>query len=81
VIASVGGDGTFYEIVNGLASRPDAKKALRIPIAPIPTGSACAVCINLLGPQDTFNVPLACLNALKGMSPHLTDNNYEAHTK
>lgn len=38
VIACVGGDGTFYEVLNGLANRPDAKKALRIPLAPIPTG-------------------------------------------
>jgi sphingosine kinase len=80
VIAAVGGDGTFYEILNGLANRSDAKKALRIPLAPIPTGklllpnrtradlpgSACAICINLFGPADTFNVPLACLNAVKG---------------
>jgi hypothetical protein len=135
VIAAVGGDGTFYEILNGLANRPDAKKALRIPLAPIPTGtsfplswcitrrtewtrpiplsawrghlqgggarqfrvaavledilldtttthwhgqscwiqadssgSACAICINLFGPENTFNVPLACLNAVKGKS-------------
>ena len=38
VIAAVGGDGTFYEVLNGLANRSDAKKALRIPLAPIPTG-------------------------------------------
>jgi diacylglycerol kinase family enzyme len=38
VIACVGGDGTFYEVLNGLANRADAKKALRIPLAPIPTG-------------------------------------------
>ena len=38
MIACVGGDGTFYEVLNGLANRPDAKKALRIPLAPIPTG-------------------------------------------
>jgi len=44
VIACVGGDGTFYEVLNGLANRPDAKKALRIPLAPIPTGKLSHLC-------------------------------------
>jgi hypothetical protein len=47
VIACVGGDGTFYEVLNGLANRPDAKKALRIPLAPIPTGKLTPANIKL----------------------------------
>ncbi|WVR06330.1 hypothetical protein IAU60_003361 [Kwoniella sp. DSM 27419] len=66
VIATASGDGLVYEVLNGLASRPDAKKALQIPVAPIPTGSANAVCTNLFGVKDTFNIPLACLNLIKG---------------
>jgi diacylglycerol kinase family enzyme len=45
VLASASGDGLVYELLNGLAARPDARKALRIPIAPIPTGMAvCYLC-------------------------------------
>lgn len=80
VISPVSGDGLIYEVINGLAARPDAKKALRIPIGPIPTGQQCLIrceyrlmtgsanslCINLFGPQDTFNIQLACLNIIKG---------------
>lgn len=53
-------------MLNGLGSRADARRALRIPIAPIPTGSANACNINLMGIKDTFNLPLAALNAIKG---------------
>ncbi|KAI9632026.1 putative D-erythro-sphingosine kinase [Dioszegia hungarica] len=66
VIATASGDGLVYEVINGLAARSDAKKAMRIPIAPIPTGSANALCINLFGVKDTFNIQLACLNLIKG---------------
>ncbi|WWC88576.1 uncharacterized protein L201_003488 [Kwoniella dendrophila CBS 6074] len=66
VIATASGDGLVYEVLNGLAARGDAKKALRTPIAPIPTGSANAVCTNLFGVKDTFNIPLATLNIIKG---------------
>nr|XP_019045641.1 D-erythro-sphingosine kinase [Kwoniella bestiolae CBS 10118]OCF24571.1 D-erythro-sphingosine kinase [Kwoniella bestiolae CBS 10118] len=68
VIATASGDGLVYEVLNGLASRSDAKKALKIPIAPIPTGSANAVCTNLFGVKDTFNIPLAALNIIKGQT-------------
>ncbi|KAK6908188.1 hypothetical protein I203_102189 [Kwoniella mangroviensis CBS 8507] len=68
VIATASGDGLVYEVLNGLASRSDAKKALKIPIAPIPTGSANAVCTNLFGVKDTFNIPLATLNIIKGQT-------------
>ncbi|KAL7423158.1 sphinganine kinase lcb4 [Cryptotrichosporon argae] len=66
VVAVAGGDGTTYEVLNGFARRPDARRALVTPLAPIPTGSACAVAINLFGVKDTFNLALAALNVLKG---------------
>lgn len=72
MIATASGDGLVYEVLNGLAARKDAKKALRIPIAPIPTGSANALSINLFGVDDTFNIPLACLNLIKGESTPFT---------
>jgi sphingosine kinase len=48
-IVTLSGDGLIHEVLNGLAARPDAEKALNIPIAPIPTGSANGMCVNLLG--------------------------------
>lgn len=66
VIATASGDGLIHEVINGLAVRSDARKALKIPITPIPTGSANGMCINLMGVEETFNVPLACLNVIKG---------------
>lgn len=65
-IVVLSGDGGIHEVINGLAKHPQANKALRIPIAQIPTGSANAVCINTLGPKDGFNVAKACLNVIKG---------------
>lgn len=68
VIATASGDGLVYEVLNGLAQRPDGRSALRTPIAPLPTGSACACCTNLFGTTDTFNIELATLNIIKGGS-------------
>ena len=68
VIACASGDGLINEVFNGLASRPDATAALKIPLAQIPTGSANALTLNLAGPKDTFNIPLACLTVVKGDS-------------
>lgn len=71
VIAIASGDGGVNEVLNGLAHRPDGCKALRIPIAPLPTGSGCASCNNLLGPENAFNIPLATLNIIKGQPMHV----------
>jgi hypothetical protein len=38
VLAAASGDGIIHELINGLAIRPDAGEALKIPIVPIPTG-------------------------------------------
>jgi diacylglycerol kinase family enzyme len=51
VVVVLSGDGGVHEVINGLSKHPDARKALRIPIAQIPTGSANAMCVNTLGPK------------------------------
>lgn len=66
MIATASGDGIIYELLNGMAQRPDAKRSMRTPIAPIPLGSGCAASVNLFGIKDGFNVPLAVLNVIKG---------------
>ncbi|KAF8319418.1 hypothetical protein DL93DRAFT_2178850 [Clavulina sp. PMI_390] len=65
-ILALSGDGLPHEIINGLASRKDAKLALRTPVVPVPTGSANGFNINLQGVKHTFDVGLAVLNAIKG---------------
>ena len=39
-IIVISGDGLVYEVINGLMSRPDWSKAIKIPICQIPGGSA-----------------------------------------
>ena len=46
---TLSGDGLPHEVINGLATREDAVKALSIPIVPIPTGSANGFSLNLHG--------------------------------
>ncbi|SPO30421.1 related to LCB5 - sphingolipid long chain base kinase [Ustilago trichophora] len=65
-VGVVSGDGLLHEILNGFATRPDADKALALPLAPIPAGSGNAMSINLLGVQQGFSLALACLNIIKG---------------
>ncbi|KAG8806967.1 sphinganine kinase lcb4, partial [Serendipita sp. 399] len=65
-IIILSGDGGVHEVINGLAKHSDPHRALRIPIAQIPTGSANALCINILGPKEGLSVEKACLNAIKG---------------
>ena len=66
VLATMSGDGLIHEVLNGLAIRTDAARALRLPIAPIPAGSGNAMAINLMGVQNGFSLALACLNIIKG---------------
>ncbi|CAG7846122.1 Sphingoid long chain base kinase 4 {ECO:0000250/UniProtKB:Q12246} Short=LCB kinase 4 {ECO:0000250/UniProtKB:Q12246}; {ECO:0000250/UniProtKB:Q12246}; AltName: Full=Sphinganine kinase 4 {ECO:0000305} [Serendipita indica DSM 11827] len=65
-IVVLSGDGGIHEVVNGLAKHEQAARALRIPVAQISTGSANAVCVNILGPKDAFDIGKCCLNAIKG---------------
>ncbi|KAF7343327.1 DAGKc domain-containing protein [Mycena venus] len=65
-LVPVSGDGIGNELINGLASRPDALSALRMPIAPIPAGSGNALSVNIMGPDKVTDVAYAALNAIKG---------------
>lgn len=65
-LVPVAGDGVVHELLNGLASRPDALEALRLPIAPIAGGSGNALCVNLMGPVHAFDYSLAALSVVKG---------------
>lgn len=66
VLVCVSGDGIVHELLNGLASRPDALAALRIPISPIPAGSGNALSVNLSGPAKATDYAWAALAAIKG---------------
>lgn len=48
-IVTLSGDGLPHEVFNGLASRPDAATAFRVPVVPVPTGSANGFNINIHG--------------------------------
>lgn len=68
-LVTVSGDGIVHEVLNGLASRPDAIAALRAtPIVPIPAGSGNALQVNLEGPQRANDCVWAALAAIKGQS-------------
>ncbi|CCM03322.1 uncharacterized protein FIBRA_05450 [Fibroporia radiculosa] len=66
-VVVMSGDGLIHEVINGFAEHPQAREALRMPIAPIPSGSGNALAVNVLGPQDGYNVSAAALNVVKGM--------------
>ncbi|KAG6874191.1 hypothetical protein C0995_003737 [Termitomyces sp. Mi166 len=65
-IVTVSGDGLIHEVLNGFAQHETPRKALSIPIAPIPTGSGNGLSLNLLGPERGFDVTEAALNVIKG---------------
>lgn len=46
-IVVMSGDGLVFEVINGLMSRPDWQKALKIPIGCIPAGSGNALCCSI----------------------------------
>ncbi|KIK57780.1 hypothetical protein GYMLUDRAFT_246764 [Collybiopsis luxurians FD-317 M1] len=71
-LVSVSGDGLVHEVLNGFANHEYPRKALRMPVAPIPTGSGNGLSLNLLGPDDGFDVVAASLNIIKG-SPMSVD--------
>jgi len=59
----VGGDGTVYEVINGLMNRPDWKTAIQTPIGVIPAGTSNGLCKTLLEeagePYDSINATIA----------------------
>ncbi|KAG1756719.1 ATP-NAD kinase-like domain-containing protein [Suillus paluster] len=71
-IVILSGDGLIHEVLNGINQHQNREKAFRIPIVPIPTGSANGLSLNLLGLQDGLDVCAASLNVLKGQ-PLKTD--------
>lgn len=87
-IVVLSGDGLVHEVFNGLARHSEPMRALKIPVAPVPTGSGNAMCLNLFGvkvryygtllpqnltgSQEGFDVVLAALNIVKGEFPRFT---------
>ena len=54
----VGGDGTIHDAIAGLMSRPDWKKAVKIPIGIIPGGTGNGLCKTLLESSKEAYDPL-----------------------
>lgn len=66
-IMYLSGDGLMHEVLNGIASRADARTVLdKVAVVPVPAGSGNACSVNLLGPSQGFNFAQAALNAVKG---------------
>ncbi|CAG8570726.1 6607_t:CDS:2, partial [Diversispora eburnea] len=65
-IVCVGGDGTMYEVVNGILSREDAMD-VKIPLGIIPAGSGNALNICLHGDNCGFDVAHSTLTVIKGV--------------
>lgn len=66
MIGTVSGDGIIHELYNGFALRPDALKAFRLPVVPVPAGTGNSLSISIHGKVDGFSIPLAALNLIKG---------------
>ncbi|EME89720.1 diacylglycerol kinase [Pseudocercospora fijiensis CIRAD86] len=65
VVACASGDGLPHEVFNGLAKRPDARRALRkIALCQIPCGSGNAMSLNCNG---TDSASLAAVEIVKGI--------------
>ncbi|KZV90236.1 hypothetical protein EXIGLDRAFT_750735 [Exidia glandulosa HHB12029] len=65
-VVTVSGDGLLHEVLNGFAKRPDARKAMQIPVAPLPTGSGNGFALSLIGLKDGLDPAAAALNVIKG---------------
>ena len=55
------GDGLAHEVYQGFAAHSDPVKAFALPIAPVPTGSANGMALNLLG-FAVRHFPCLCVN-------------------
>ncbi|MEC4990339.1 MAG: diacylglycerol kinase family protein [Oscillatoria sp. PMC 1068.18] len=63
----VGGDGTIHEVVNGLMSRDDWEKAIKIPLGIIPAGTGNGLCKSLLAiAGEPYDVISAAFLIAKG---------------
>lgn len=65
-LVSISGDGIVHEIINGLANRPDASQALKLPLSVVAAGSGNALAVSLYGPERCRDWALAALTAIKG---------------
>lgn len=64
-VVSCSGDGTPYEIFNGLAKRPDAAKALsKVAVSHLPCGSGNGLALNLYGSNKAGT---AAMGIIKGV--------------
>ncbi|KZT09459.1 uncharacterized protein LAESUDRAFT_694967 [Laetiporus sulphureus 93-53] len=70
-VVVVSGDGLVHEVINGFAQHRDPEGAFRVPIAPVACGSGNGLPLNLLGPQDGYDVCAGALNAIKGKPMHI----------
>jgi diacylglycerol kinase family enzyme len=70
VILAVGGDGLLFEIINGIAERPDSNTALEsVAVSPIPGGTGNGLAKSLLFEcGEEYSVANATYMALKGTS-------------
>ncbi|ORY75424.1 ATP-NAD kinase-like domain-containing protein [Protomyces lactucae-debilis] len=64
VLMCISGDGLPHEVFNGLASRPDANRALKLPVAFLPAGSGNGSAKSI---YDTHNVVECALAVVKGV--------------
>lgn len=61
MIGCVSGDGILHEVLNGLASRKDAQRGLRLPLVPVPCGASLSRQDSLWHRTDDTQHPMALL--------------------
>lgn len=82
----VGGDGTIHDAIAGLMSRPDWKKAIKIPLGIIPGGTANGFCKTLLELSGEDYHPLNAAFLIARGKQHVCDlatvkqNNQQYHS-
>ena len=79
VILSVGGDGLFSEVVQGITSRQDSIEIFQqVGLAPIPGGSGNGLVKSILFEcNETYSVESATFVALKGTNRHMDLSLYQ----
>jgi diacylglycerol kinase family enzyme len=66
-IVIAAGDGTLYEVINGLMSRPDWETAIKTPIGMLPTGSGNGIAASLLyEAEEEYSVRNAAFMIVNG---------------
>ncbi len=89
-IVVVGGDGSVYQVFNGLMARPDWERVARLPLGIIPAGTSNGLCKTLLDqagePYDVMSAawliakgtscPLDILKVIQPKEPHGEQRRY-----